>query len=72
MANKLLSVTVKGKNHTWSFNFYGDPKHVAKWRDDGLEIDVIFNVIPVWVKDLGLTKVWCFFQDIFHFKNPFK
>jgi hypothetical protein len=31
------------------------------------------NVIPEWVASVpGLIYVCCFFQDILHFKNPFK
>ena len=65
---KLMSVTVKGKNHEWSFNFQGDPKHLEDWREDGLEIDVVENIIPEWIVDLGLTRVWCFLQDLWNFK----
>jgi len=65
---KLLSVEVKGADKTWSFSFYGDPKHIDVWRDDGLEISEIINVIPEWVIDLGLIRPWIFFQDLFNFK----
>ena len=71
MSKKLMSVTVRGYRKTWSFNFYGDPKHLNEWRTDGLEIGEIENVIPVWIVTLGLTRMWCFFQDVFNFKNPF-
>lgn len=70
MSRKLMSVTVRGSLKTWSFNFYGDPKHLNEWRTDGLEIGEIENVIPVWVVTLGLTRAWCFVQDVFNFKNP--
>jgi len=71
MANKLLSITVRGNHHKWSFNFYTDPQHIQEWREDGLEIDEIMNTIPVWVADRGWTRAWCFVQDLFHFRNPF-
>lgn len=70
MGKKLLSVSVRGRQHEWSFNFYGDPKHLGDWRRDGLDVFEIENTIPVWISDLGMTKVWCFFQDLFNFKNP--
>lgn len=72
MSNKLLSVTVRGRQHTWCFNFYGDPSYIEEWRADGLEIDVIENVIPRWIADMGLTRAWCFVQDVWNFKNPWK
>lgn len=64
---KLLSVTVRGNRKTWVFNFYGDPRYIEEWRADGLEIDVIENVIPEWVVHAGLTRPWCFLQDVFNF-----
>lgn len=71
MGKKLLSVTVKGKHKTWSFDFYGDPQYIQEWLDDGLDIVVICNTVPVWVAKLGLVREWCFIQDLFNFKNPF-
>ena len=70
MAKKLLSVTVKGNEKTWAFNFYGDPKLLDEWREDGLEVIEILNVIPVWVVDAGLLRPWVFFQDALNFRNP--
>ncbi len=64
---RLMSVEVKGKEHSWSFSFYGDPKHLEDWRNDDLEISEIINTIPVWVVDYGLMKPWIFFQDLFNF-----
>jgi len=72
MAKKLYSLDVRGKQHEWGFHIYADPKHVEDWRADGLEVYEICNVVPVWIVDMGLLRVWCFFQDIFHFKNPFE
>lgn len=71
MAKKLYSLTVRGKTHTWSFHTYIDPRYVEEWRADGIEIDEIVNTIPEWVVDIGLTRAWCFVQDVFHFRNPF-
>lgn len=72
LKDKLMSITVKGNQKTWSFNFYADPKYLKEWREDGLEIDEIVNTIPEFVVNIGLTKVWVFFQDILNFKNPWK
>ena len=72
MAKKLFAVTVRGKQYEWNFKFYGNPKYLQDWRDDGLEIYEIENRIPSWIVDTGLARVWCFFQDLFQFKNPLK
>jgi len=65
---KLLSIEIKGKHKTWSFSFYGNPKYLDEWREDGLKINEVINTIPVWIVNLRLTKMWCFFQDLFNFK----
>lgn len=72
MSKKLLSVTVKGREHLWGFNFYGDPKYIPEWVADGLEITALENVVPLWIVTAKLVKPWCFLQDVFNFKNPFK
>lgn len=72
MPEKLHSIEIRGRAHRWSFHIYIDPKYLDEWRADGLEINEICNVIPAWAVNLGLTKFWCFVQDVFHMKNPFK
>jgi hypothetical protein len=68
---KLYALTVRGRQREWSFHVDVDPRYVPEWRADGLEIDEIVNTIPEWIVDLHLTRVWCFCQDIFNFRNPF-
>lgn len=72
MGKKLYQLTVRGKLKAWNFDVYVDPQYVEEWRADGLVIDEVCNVIPEWVADIGLTSAWCFAQDVFNFKNPFK
>ena len=70
--SKHLSMTVKGRNHTWCFDILADEKYMQEWLDDGLDIVIIENTIPMWVNDFGLTHAWVFMQDLFNFRNPFK
>lgn len=70
MSNKLMSITVRGAAHTWSFEFYANPKYLDEWVADGLDIVLVENVVPMWVADYGLVRQWCFMQDIFNFKWP--
>lgn len=70
MANKLLTIKVKGKLKNWSFEFMGDPKYIPEWAEDGLIVEEVCNTIPLWVCQAGLVKPWCFLQDVFNFKNP--
>jgi len=67
---KRMALTVRGKQHEWCFTVYGDPSSIGEWQADGLGIVVVENAIPVWIADLGLTRAWCFVQDVFNFKNP--
>lgn len=63
MAKQLMSIEVRGREKQWGFLFEGDPAHLAEWRADGLEVDEVCNVIPVWAQRMGLTRVWCRVQD---------
>ena len=72
MSKILHSITVRGKTKEWMFDVYVERKYVKEWQEDGLEIAEVINQIPLWVNDAGLTHIWCFLQDIFNFKNPFK
>ena len=70
--SKHLSITVKGKNRTWCFDILANSKYIQEWLDDGLDIVIIENTIPMFVVDCGLTHAWVFMQDLFNFRNPFK
>ena len=72
MGEKLLEISIQGKSKKWAFITKGDPKYIEEWRNDGLEINVIENMIPEFVVDMGLTRIYCFFQDVINFKNPFR
>lgn len=66
MAKTLMSITVQGKQKNWSFNFWGNQEFLLGWQNDGLDIVIIENTIPQLVVDLGLTKIWCFFQSLLY------
>jgi len=62
---KQYTLYVRGKYKEWSFTIPGKPEWVKDWREDGLKVDEIVNVIPQWYVDLGLpVKLWCVIQDI--------
>ncbi len=65
---RLFSITVKGKTKEWSFNFEADEKYWNDWTEDDLDVALVQNIIPTWVVDCGMTKAWCFLQDIFQFR----
>lgn len=65
------SITIKGKSKTWSFPIKLEESYLQEWRDDGLEIDIICNTIPVWVVNLGLLRVWIKVQDAWQLMRLF-
>lgn len=68
MSQRLLSITVRGRERTYSFTFTGDPAHLEEWRADGLDVCEVVNIIPAWVADAGLAQPWCAVQDFLNFK----
>lgn len=65
-------VMVRGKQHEWSLDCYLSDEAMRDMRADGLEVYELQYSIPAWVAELGLTHVWCFFYDVFKFRNPFR
>ena len=72
MARKRMFVEVRGKNHRWSFDTTADTKYLPEWHADGLEIHVIENSIPAWLPAWVPAQAWCFAQDLFNFRNPWR
>lgn len=62
---KLYQIAVRGKTKEWLFDFKGDPRYLQEWLDDGLDIAEVLSIVPTWIVDIGLTKLWCRIQDIF-------
>ena len=60
---RLFSISVRGKQHEWSFSFRADERYLAGWRADGLVIHEIINQVPQIVADLGFTRIWIWLQD---------
>lgn len=58
-----IEVMIRGKEKLWGFTFYGDPKYLEEWRADGLEVNEVYNTIPLWAQQLGLTRIICRVQD---------
>ena len=68
------SIDVRGKRSTWDVTWDAPQSQIDAMREDGIEVGIVENAIPQWVADLGYApmRIWCFFQDIWNFKNPFK
>lgn len=62
---KYYALTVRGKRKEWCFIIDADSKYLNDWREDGLNIGEVVNIIPQWYVNLGLPlKLWCFIQNI--------
>lgn len=72
MSDKLMFVEVRGKEKTWCFSFYGDPKYLPEWRDDGLEVRLVEYSVPMSLPRFVPVQLWCFLQDVFNFRNPWR
>lgn len=66
------TIHVNGKTSLWGVDWHASQEQIDAMRADGVEVFILENVIPSWVVDSGLTRTWCFFQDIWNFKNPWR
>lgn len=72
MGKKLMHLEVAGRTGAYGFTVEADPRYLEEWQADGVEIYLIENTIPMWVVNAGLVRPWCFLQDVFNLRNPFK
>jgi hypothetical protein len=63
---------MKGEHSTWCVRAEMSQEQIQAMREDGIEVGVLENTIPNWVVNLGLVKPWCFLQDVWGFRNPFR
>lgn len=66
------TVDVRGKQSEWGIPANLSREAIEAMRADGLNIIIPENIIPAWIVDLGLVRPWCFFQDLWNFKNPWR
>lgn len=72
MGKKRLTLSVKGSKKSWGFDFYGDPADLSSWRADGLVVDEVESLVPEFIVELRLHKIWWFVQDIWNLSNPWR
>lgn len=63
-------VTIRGRQHEWCVPTNISQASIDDMRADGVEVIVPQNIIPSWIAALGMTRAWCFCQDVWHLKNP--
>jgi len=70
---KIYALNISGKNRKYSFDVALSKKHVGELLSDGIRVEEVLNSIPKWWVDIGLSvHVFCFFQDLLNFRNPFE
>lgn len=72
MRERRMSIEVCGQSKKWCFEVYADPRYLDDWRADGLVIHVIENTVPTWLPSSIKVRWWCFAQDLFNFRNPWR
>lgn len=68
---KQVITSVRGRTSEWCITWDASQEQIDDMRADGLEVHELRNSVPAWAVDFGLTRVWCFAQDVFNFRNPF-
>ena len=65
---KLHMVIVRGDAKSWGIETYITEATATDWRADGLDVEEVVNTIPAWVVGAGLTRPWCWLQDLLNFR----
>lgn len=63
---------IRGQRFEWAVDSLMSEDQIKEMREDGLEVHILEYSMPVWVKENGLGSLWCFFEDIFRLRNPFR
>lgn len=66
------TIEVRGQLSRWVVDWQASQAQIDAMRADGLDVGIIENTIPEWVAVIGLARPWCFVQDVWNFKNPFR
>lgn len=65
-------LSIRGKQSEWGLTVPMKQGQIDAMRADGIEIGILANTVPFWIAECGLTRPWCFVQDIWNFKNPWR
>jgi hypothetical protein len=63
---------LRGQEHEWAVTINLSKQGAADLRADGVELGEVWYGIPDWIVYAGLSRVWMFATDVFHFRNPFE
>jgi hypothetical protein len=57
-----FAIEVRGRQEHWIFLFNGRREDLAAWRDDGLEVYPVAEIIPAWA--WPVARLWVFFRHV--------
>lgn len=63
-------IHVRGRESEWGVVSDMNQDQIDSMRADGIEVGELANIVPAWAADLGLTRPWCFVQDVWNLRNP--
>jgi hypothetical protein len=66
------SIEVTGKSSRWGVTWDASKEQIEAMQADGIDVGIVENSIPLWVVEIGCATPWCFMQDIWNLKNPFR
>ncbi len=64
------TLTIRGECHEWCVNSDMSQGQIDAMRKDGVEVGIVYHSVPGWIVACGLMRPWCFFEDVFNFRNP--
>lgn len=65
-------LNIRGKRSEWGITTPLPQATIDAMVEDDIEVGILENVVPFWINEAGLARPWCFFQDIWSLKNPFR
>lgn len=67
-----VMVEVRGRRHSWGVPAELTREQLADMREDGVDIFERTYTIPGWAAEARLAAIWCFAEDVFRLRNPFR
>jgi len=69
---KTATMIVRGRTSEWAISFDASQDQIEAMRADGIDVGILMHRVPAWAVELGLLRPWCFAQDVWNFRNPFR
>ena len=64
----LATLDIRGREKTWAITTNLPEQQIIDMQADGVDVGRLIYSIPAGIPIP--TRVWCFLQDIWNFRNP--